>query len=209
MLVSQCDSMRAFLGSHSKSNNGDVDLNQLVLKYKTTQNSEDFALICNKTLGIITHYAKKVANPYFTEADCYSHGLETLHVAISRWDLQRENKSSFQTYFNRMIHNNFYTLERLTKVYKAPNNNENSLDSLLEKLGNNAYDLIGSVKPNLNNSLTLNCPFDVTSTCYKILRVLEIYNIKKKSELMEILGISSSELHKAIRILKKTLKKLV
>lgn len=209
MLVSQCDKMRAFLGSYSRSNNGDVDLDQLVLRYKNTQNSEDFALICNKTLGIITYYAKKVGNPHFTEADCYSHGLEALSKAILNWDSKRKNKASFQSYFNTMVHNTFYTLEYLTKVYKAPNNNETSLDNVLEQLGNCAYDILPISESNLQGSLTLGCCFEPSSVCYKILKVLETYNIKKKSELMQILGITSSELNKALRVLKKTFRKLV
>ena len=208
MMVSQSDSIRMFFGSFSNSNKGEVDLNQLVLRYRETKNSEDFALICNKVLGIITFFAKKVKNPHFTEADCYSHGLETLHIAIDKWDSTRNGNASFQTYFYRLIHNKFYTLENLTKVYKRPRVEE-SLDALLGNFTKPDYAKYLAVCDNLPNRLTMNKCFQENNICYKILKAVESYNVYKPRDLREMLGITQSELKKAVKSLEKSLSKLV
>lgn len=208
MLVTQSNDIRSFLNSFSNSNNGDVDLDELVLKYRQTKNIKDFALICNKTLGIIIYYAKRVSNPYLTEADCYSYGLQALNKAINQWNIGSK-KSSFQTFFNTKIHNYFFTLERKSKLYKNLNENESSLDSLEEALGNNLYDILPYEKFKLNKNLTLDCPFEPSSVHYKILHTLETYNITKKSDLKNILGLTSSELNRAIKTLKQKLNYLV
>ena len=54
---------RSFLDKYSNSNDLDIDLNQLVLRYKTNNDNADFALICNKVLGVITSQAQKLNNP--------------------------------------------------------------------------------------------------------------------------------------------------
>lgn len=208
MLVTQSNDLRSFLNNYSKSNNGDVDLDKLVLKYRSTGSLEDFCLICNKTLGIIIYYAKRVSNPYFTEADCYSYGLQALNRAIEQWNTGSK-KSSFQTFFNAKIHNYFFTLERKTKLYKNLNNNESSLDSLEEALGNNLYDILPYEGFRLKRNLTLDCPFEPSSVHYKILQTLETYNITKKSDLKNILGLTSSELNRAIKTMKQKLNYLV
>lgn len=197
---------RSFLCKYSNNSNGDIDLNKLVLTYRQTNNSEDFAKICNKVLGVIITLSRKLQNPDFTESDAFSHGFEVVWDAINKWDA---TKSSFVTYIYTNLHNKFDTLAYRSKnyrsyLYRKQNGlgiNEVSLESLIDDFGDKYFD---NMALNLNSSINFirtNNPF-----ANKLFEFISKHNVVRKSEIAQALGVSEEELLENLKKLKNTLK---
>lgn len=234
MLVSS-DSMRSFMQKYEGRQDPNIDLNELVLKYRETNSNEDFALICNRVLGVVTSQAQKLNNPDFTEADAFSHGLEIIQRATIKWDPYRKTKNealskdkkikvSFLTFVHRAIQNDFNTFAYKSKQYRsylyrkgASNKNvkkprklaveggESSLDELIDVLGNNAYDYLPSEQFCLKPDLPIKRAFEKDTIAYKIIDAICENKTTRKADLAKILDMPLDQLKIELKNIKYSL----
>lgn len=226
---------RNFLDKYSNHIDLNMDLNQLVLRYKSNNDDADFALICNKVLGIVTSQAQKLNNPDFTDLDAFSHGLEIIYRATQKWDPYRATKNealskdkkikvSFLTFVHRAIQNDFHTFAYKSKQYRsylyrkgasnkkvkkprtlAVEGGESSLDELIDILGNNAYDYLPSEQFCLKPELPIKKAFEKDTLAYKIIEAICENNTTRKADLAKILDIPLDQLKLELKNIKYSL----
>lgn len=128
------DSMRGFLAQYTNFKDlHSTDLDSLVIKYRQSQNSIEFATIYNKVLGVVLKFGREsFADLGLTEDDIYSKGMEALNNALNierGW--KPESNVKFITYFYRVVHNSIITLQN-KKSQRDYKKFHQSLDELIE-----------------------------------------------------------------------------
>jgi hypothetical protein len=125
-------SIRGYIANFTDVRTSQVDLDQLVVQYRLSQSSQDYATIYNKVLGVILKFGRQCdASLGITEEDICSQGALTLLRAldpIKGW--KADSNVKFITYFHLLVRNDIITLcnkksSREYQKYSA------SLDALL------------------------------------------------------------------------------
>lgn len=196
MLVDS-NSLRYFLEAHSNpeiSSNSDLD--NLVLTYRQSKNELDFSNICNRAIGVVISLAR-FNNARLDEADIYSYTLETLLRAVDGWNPE---KTKFITYYHACVLNLLWTLKR-KKSIRDHNRYMVSLDQMVEENGFDAS------KIDKDYSFSIN--FNNNNKEKDLVEFIKRFNVTNKAEICRALGITSAELGKIIKNIKKQNKKLV
>ena len=130
MLV-ESNEIRSFISNYSNKGDLDKDLNSLVLEFKRTKDSRQFATIYDKVLGTFLKYGRMYGKN-INQEDVYSIAMESLYNSVREQNGWNPNKcTSFLTYITRIAHNAILKYEN-KKSYRDFPKYCCSLDELLD-----------------------------------------------------------------------------
>lgn len=127
-------SIRSFVASYQNFNDNNINLDELVLKYRETNDSRYFATIYNRVLGCILKIARGSFHTLgLSEDDIFSEAMTSLYYALRADKGWKPGQSTtFLTYYTWVARNAILTLQN-RKCQRDYQKYNTSLDDLLSE----------------------------------------------------------------------------